>query len=333
MANKLNVKVGVELESNKIKSDLTSLLKSLESQKIKLSFDSSSTKSLQNTIKDINKSILDLNKSASNIKLNSSLTSNLKQATALVKEQNTALKEQQSTYSKLKALQTEEYAIKKQLISATGEHKNVLEKNLTTVKEQKAELLLMSNTQDKLTLSVKETEKLRDNEAKKIRELEQAQAKYADSMNKVKQSALDNMNTMGLSTAEAEKFKQKIESVKCENLAQVKNEVSAIQKEMESARNKVSDFGATLQNIGDISSQIGDALLGAFALPTAGLAYATKELTDFSYEMSSVQAVSGATTAEMEQLEAMAKQMGLTTMHTSKDSAEALKYMGWKQIA
>ena len=47
----------------------------------------------------------------------------------------------------------------------------------------------------------------------------------------------------------------------------------------------------------------------------------------------SVKAVSGATTVEMEQLEAMAKQMGLTTMHTAKDSAEALKYMGWKQIA
>lgn len=333
MANKLNVKVGVELESNKIKSDLSSLLRDLQSKKIKMQFDTSNVKDFKRELKDIDLAFKNLSKSASKIKLPSDLLNAFKTLPKLVEDQNKGLKEQQSTYSKLKALQTEEYAIKKQLISATGEHKAVLEKNLTTVKEQKAELLLLSNTQDKLTLSVKETEKLRDNEAKKIRELEQAQAKYADSMNKVKQSALDNMNTMGLSTAEAEKFKQKIESVKCENLAQVKNEVSAIQKEMESARNKVSDFGTMLEKIGDISSQIGNALLGAFALPTAGLAYATKELTDFSYEMSSVQAVSGATTAEMEQLEAMAKQMGLTTMHTAKDSAEALKYMGWKQIA
>ena len=333
MANKLNVKVGVELESDKVKSQLSNLLKDLQSKKIKMQFDTSNIKDFKRELKDIDLAFKNLSKSASKIKLPSDLLNAFKTLPKLVEDQNKGLKEQQSTYSKLKALQTEEYAIKKQLISATGEHKAVLEKNLTTVKEQKAELLLLSNTQDKLTLSVKETEKLRDNEAKKIRELEQAQAKYADSMNKVKQSALDNMNTMGLSTAEAEKFKQKIESVKCENLAQVKNEVSAIQKEMESARNKASDFGTTLQKIGDISSQIGDVLLGAFALPTAGLAYATKELTDFSYEMSSVQAVSGATTVEMEQLEAMAKQMGLTTMHTAKDSAEALKYMGWKQIA
>lgn len=286
MANKLNVKVGVELESNKIKSDLSSLLRDLQSKKIKMQFDTSNVKDFKRELKDIDLAFKNLSKSASKIKLPSDLLNAFKTLPKLVEDQNKGLKEQQSTYSKLKALQTEEYAIKKQLISATGEHKAVLEKNLTTVKEQKAELLTMSSTQDKLTLSVKETEKLRDSEAKKIRELEQAQAKYADSMNKVKQSALDNMNTMGLSTAEAEKFKQKIESVKCENLAQVKNEVSAIQKEMESARNKVSDFSATLQNIGDISNQIGDALLGAFALPTAGLAYATKELTDFSYEMS-----------------------------------------------
>ena len=53
---------------------------------------------------------------------------------------------------------------------------------------------------------------------------------------------------------------------------------------------------------------------------------------DFSSTMSEVQAISGASTEQMEELEATARQYGATTVFSATEAAEALKYMslaGW----
>lgn len=61
--------------------------------------------------------------------------------------------------------------------------------------------------------------------------------------------------------------------------------------------------------------------------------YAVKVGSDFESGMSKVQAISGATTEDMQKLEAKAKEMGASTKFSATESAEALQYMamaGWK---
>ena len=68
------------------------------------------------------------------------------------------------------------------------------------------------------------------------------------------------------------------------------------------------------------------------ALVTAG-GYAIKVGSDFEAGMSQVQAISGATQDELEQLTAKAKEMGAKTKFSAAESAEAFQYMamaGWK---
>lgn len=74
------------------------------------------------------------------------------------------------------------------------------------------------------------------------------------------------------------------------------------------------------------------ALAAAAAIGTVTVA-ATKVGMDFEAQMSRVEAISGATTEEMEALSAKAKEMGATTKFSATESGKALEYMamaGWK---
>ena len=71
----------------------------------------------------------------------------------------------------------------------------------------------------------------------------------------------------------------------------------------------------------------------AFAGIALGVGDAINTFRSFESEMSRVEAISGATSGEMEMLTAKAKEMGATTMFTATNAAEAFSYMGmagWK---
>lgn len=75
-----------------------------------------------------------------------------------------------------------------------------------------------------------------------------------------------------------------------------------------------------------VISGVSAALLGAGG-------YAIKVGSDFESAMSKVEAISGATEAQVNQLTEMAKKMGATTKFSATESAEAFQYMamaGWK---
>lgn len=92
-----------------------------------------------------------------------------------------------------------------------------------------------------------------------------------------------------------------------------------------------------LNGIGKIGASAAKVISGAFTVAgsalTAAGGYALKVGSDFEASMSKVQAISGATGDELEQLKAKAKEMGSTTKFSATESAEALQYMamaGWK---
>lgn len=116
--------------------------------------------------------------------------------------------------------------------------------------------------------------------------------------------------------------------------AELTQQIKALQEEQDKAADSAASFGAK-------SAQAFGAIQQAIA--AAGVAAALKEIAeayqecisiaaDFEETMSTVEALSGASADEMEELNAMAKELGATTKFTATESAEAMTYMamaGW----
>ena len=111
-------------------------------------------------------------------------------------------------------------------------------------------------------------------------------------------------------------------------------EMGDLKKKEEEAAEQADGFG----------KKTSDAFAAAqSAITAAGVASALKEIYDaykqcvsvageFEASMSNVEALSGASASELQQLSDMAKELGATTKYTAKESADAMGYMamaGW----
>lgn len=89
-----------------------------------------------------------------------------------------------------------------------------------------------------------------------------------------------------------------------------------------------------LKNTASSGAKLAATGIAAVGTALTGLGtYAVKVGSDFEAGMSKVQAISGATSEDMEQLSAKAKEMGASTKFSATESAEAMQYMamaGWK---
>ena len=111
----------------------------------------------------------------------------------------------------------------------------------------------------------------------------------------------------------------------------------------------IDQYGKEVKRAGDSSEQFGNTSKEAVnqlaaALAAAGVAKSVKEIADalmdcvdsfaeFQSQMSTVQAISGASGQEMDALAEKARYMGATTAFTAAQAAQALEYMamaGWK---
>lgn len=105
------------------------------------------------------------------------------------------------------------------------------------------------------------------------------------------------------------------------------SDLKVFKSETATGKDKLAAFSSAA-----ISS--GKSLTKGLTVPLAGLGAASVAVTaKFDAGMSKVQAVSGATSSEMEKLRAKAKEMGAQTKFSATESAEAFNYMamaGWK---
>lgn len=111
----------------------------------------------------------------------------------------------------------------------------------------------------------------------------------------------------------------------------------------------IDQYGKEVKRAGDSSEQFGNTSKEAVnqlaaALAAAGVAKSVKEIADalmdcvdsfaeFQSQMSTVQAISGASAEEMDALAEKARYMGATTAFTAAEAGQALEYMamaGWK---
>lgn len=120
-------------------------------------------------------------------------------------------------------------------------------------------------------------------------------------------------------------------------------------KSVDGCATSIDEYGKEVKEAGDNSKEFGERSKSAVeglaqALVAAGLASKVQDVAKAIYEcvdtfaafesqMSTVQAISGATSEEMVQLTEKAKYMGATTAFTATEAGQALEYMamaGWK---
>lgn len=105
------------------------------------------------------------------------------------------------------------------------------------------------------------------------------------------------------------------------------SDLKTFQSETATGKDKLAAFGSA-------ATSTGRSLTKGLTVPLAGIGVAAVAVTaKFDAGMSKVQAISGATGKEMDQLRAKAKEMGAQTKFSATESAEAFSYMamaGWK---
>lgn len=104
-------------------------------------------------------------------------------------------------------------------------------------------------------------------------------------------------------------------------------DLKTFQSQTATSKDKLAAFSSA-------ATSTGRSLTKGLTVPIAGIGAAAVAVTaKFDAGMSKVQAISGATSGEMEKLRAKAKEMGAQTKFSATESAEAFNYMamaGWK---
>lgn len=120
----------------------------------------------------------------------------------------------------------------------------------------------------------------------------------------------------------------------------LQRQIAADTQELEKLIDKEKDFGSVagqqiqaagekMQNVGDKISDVGGKLTRNVTVPIVGIGTAiVKTAADFESQMSTVQAITGATGDEIGQLEDKAREMGENTVFSATEAAEAFEYMG-----
>ena len=104
-------------------------------------------------------------------------------------------------------------------------------------------------------------------------------------------------------------------------------------QQMQTLADSSQNMSSRFQAAGQMLTRAGTTLTACVTVPLAGMGAASvKTAADFESSMSNVQALSGATGSELQQLSNLAKEMGATTQFSASEAADALGYMalaGW----
>ena len=94
---------------------------------------------------------------------------------------------------------------------------------------------------------------------------------------------------------------------------------------MQTLADSSQSMSSRFQAAGQMLTRAGTTLTTCVTVPLAGIGAASvKTAADFESSMSNVQALSGATGSELEQLSNLAKEMGANTQFSASEAADAL---------
>lgn len=96
-------------------------------------------------------------------------------------------------------------------------------------------------------------------------------------------------------------------------------------QQMQTLADSSQSMSSRFQAAGQMLTSAGSTLTTHVTLPLVGIGAASvKTAADFESSMSNVQALSGATGGELQQLSDLAKEMGATTQFSASECADAL---------
>jgi len=311
----LKVTVSVELNDAGVADQLQALIKNFDGQTIAVAVDVD-----MGNLDDALAKIKELQDAGANVNvgINTDTPTSSKLDTDGISGSKAGLNEIVSLYAQLNKLQNEEFAIRKNLISATGEYKTNLQGALDTVTKQQNAVGFELAERGKLNSSVTQFNNLLNTREQKERAYESALAKNSTQLSQMKTQATEYVTSLkGLSANEITSFTDKINNIQTGNLREAQTAIRGITSEAKTAAGSVEDMARSLKASGDNAIAFGTAMTTAFGAGMAGIGYAVNEMMEFTAQMSMVEAVSGATTSEMQLLESAAKRVGASTKYSA----------------
>lgn len=194
---------------------------------------------------------------------------------------------------------------------------------------------VIKNTQNQL----KDVERLLKLDPTNTQLLTQKQALLKDSISATKEKLEALKTAQEQAKAQMENGdlgKDKYDALQREIIA-TEQELEKLAKEAANANaalNKLDSVGQTLENVGNKMAGVGKTLTANVTAPIVAVgAAAVKTTADFDAQMSKVQAISGATGDEFDDLRDKAREMGAKTKFSASEAGAAFEYMamaGWK---
>lgn len=210
-------------------------------------------------------------------------------------------------------------------IDGEKEYKNSLREIIAETKTLKSEMGLLeasfSDSTSEMDKAKQRTELLKKQQEALTKEVE-----------KLKGAVDASSDKFGENSTEAQTWKKKLADAETE-LEKINQQLkdnsgwAAFGRECDAAAKKLEGIGTAFTNTGR-------TLTRGLTMPIIGIGTATvKTAADFESEMSKVEAISGASADEMDQLEAKAREMGEATKFSASEAGQAMEYMamaGWK---
>ncbi len=194
------------------------------------------------------------------------------------------------------------------------------------VKKLKNENNVLSKSNDKITTSYKKTEqelKQSQTQHKKLnKEIQDYTKNQAEAIKKInsEKTSLNNLERAIEKTSKEMKLFNREQAL-------ANSSFTKTAEKFDKMSDSFGRFGMGMQSVGrNMSMYVTTPIVGA-------LGYASKLGVEFDDSMRKVQATSGASGKQLDQLKAKAREMGATTKFSATDSADALNYMalaGWK---
>lgn len=191
----------------------------------------------------------------------------------------------------------------------------------------------LSSEMKALTTSFDKNGKSLADNAKQHQLLQKQIANQETKLKQLSNMLQESKQKFGENAQQTQKWQQAVNEAQAE-LNQLKSELDSLPSSLDLISAKMATMGEKLESVGNKIASVGSKLTATVTTGIVGaFTAAVKTTGDFDAAMSKVQAVSGATADQLEQLRAKAKEMGETTKFSASESAEALNYMamaGWK---
>ena len=246
-----------------------------------------------------------------------------------------------------------EYELLFKLQAALGGNFNtVFQSALNTTKQMQNSLTKLNSVTGKIDAYKKQEAALESNRQKLERltaehdKLQREMSETAAPSEELRQKMAKNEKQIATTTAKIEAQEQRLQTLGSElsdagvntaNLSAENERLAKTYDKVKKSQEEIAKVNTALEqnntSISNTKTQLAGVIGTAAALGAAIYAGPVKKSRELEAQMSTVKAISNATTEDMTRLTDMAKHMGATTQFTAVEAGKALEYMamaGWK---